>query len=78
MVESREVPYLTTEQMTELDIEDYGIELVQMMENAGGHLAQLARRLFLGGNAIGKWVVVMAGSGGNRGGSMVCARHLHN
>lgn len=81
MVESREVPYLTTEQMIEVDramIEDYGIELVQMMENAGLNLARLARRLFLDGNAFGKRVVVLAGSGGNGGGAMVCARHLYN
>jgi hypothetical protein len=36
------VPYLTTEQMIEVDramIEDYHIELIQMMENAGRNLA---------------------------------------
>lgn len=39
-----EVPYLTTDQMREVDramIEDYRIELVQMMENAGRNLAHL-------------------------------------
>ena len=41
-----DLPYLTTAQMREVDramIEDYGIELIQMMENAGHALAHLAR-----------------------------------
>ena len=35
---SGEIPYLTTEQMIEVDramMEDFRIELIQMMENAG-------------------------------------------
>jgi NAD(P)H-hydrate repair Nnr-like enzyme with NAD(P)H-hydrate epimerase domain len=38
------VPYVTTEQMIEVDrsmMEDYRIELIQMMENAGRNLAHL-------------------------------------
>ena len=75
------VPYLTTEQMIEVDramIEDYGIELIQMMENAGRNLAHLARERFLGGQPARKTVVVLAGTGGNGGGALVCARRLHN
>lgn len=75
------VPYLTTEQMIEVDramIEDYHIELIQMMENAGRNLAHLARIRFLDGNPIGKTVVMLAGSGGNGGGALVCARRLYN
>ena len=40
------IPFLTTEQMREVDramMEDYGISLLQMMENAGRNLAHLAR-----------------------------------
>ena len=76
-----EVPYLTTEQMREVDramIEDYHIELIQMMENAGRNLARLARTRFLGGDPREKRVVILAGTGGNGGGALVCARHLHN
>ena len=76
-----EVPDLTTEQMVEVDramIEDYEIELIQMMENAGRNLAHLARKRFLGGNPQGKHVVVLAGRGGNGGGAMACARRLSN
>jgi NAD(P)H-hydrate epimerase len=75
------VPYLTTEQMVEVDramIEDFHIELIQMMENAGRNLAHLARVRFLGGDPRGKKVVILAGSGGNGGGTLVCARRLHN
>ena len=75
------VPTLTTPQMIEVDramIEEYHIELIQMMENAGRNLAGLARERFLAGDPRGQRVVVLAGTGGNGGGALVCARHLHN
>lgn len=74
------LPTLTTAQMIEVDramIEDYQIELLQMMENAGRNLAHLARRK-LNGDPRGKTVVVLAGTGGNGGGGLVAARRLHN
>ncbi len=64
------VPYITTEQMIEVDramMEDYRIELKQMMENAGRNLAHLARELFLDGDPRDRTVVVLAGTGGNGG-----------
>ena len=67
--------------MIEVDramIEDYQIDLIQMMENAGRNLAHLARIRFLEGHPLGKTIVILAGSGGNGGGAMVCARRLHN
>ena len=76
-----DVPYVTTDQMIEVDramIEDCKIEPIQMMENAGRNLASLARERFLGGDPIGKRVVVLAGTGGNGGGALVAARRLHN
>ncbi len=76
-----EIPYLTTEQMVEVDramMHDYKIELIQMMENAGRNLAHLARSRFLDSDPRGKKIVVMAGAGGNGGGALVCARRLHN
>lgn len=75
-----DVPCLTTGQMIEVDramTEDLHIDLLQMMENAGRHLAHLARERFLGGSPDGKVVVVLAGSGGNGGGAMAAARRLH-
>ena len=59
-------------------IDDYRIGLIQMMENAGRNLAHLARQRFLSGDATNKKIVVLAGRGGNGGGSMVCARQLDN
>jgi NAD(P)H-hydrate epimerase len=78
---SAEVPYLTTDQMIEVDramMEDYHIDLVRMMENAGRNLAHLARERFLGGDPRARRVVVLAGTGGNGGGALVAARRLHN
>lgn len=76
-----DVPFLTTDQMIEVDramMEDYRIDLVRMMENAGRNLAHLARERFLGGDPRARRVVVLAGTGGNGGGALVAARRLHN
>ena len=75
------IPFLTTEQMREVDramMEDYGISLLQMMENAGRNLAHLARWRFLDGDPRSRKVLILAGTGGNGGGGLVCARRLHN
>src|SRR5215475_9437647 len=72
----RKLPALTTEQMREVDrvmVEDLHIELVQMMENAGRGLAELAITRFSPAS-----VTVLAGPGGNGGGGLVAARHLAN
>lgn len=74
------LPWLTTAQMVEVDrlmIEEWHISLVQMMENAGRSLAEMARR-YLNGTVQSKHVVVLSGTGNNGGGGMVAARHLHN
>ncbi len=75
------VPSVDTGQMVEVDrlmIEEYRIELIQMMENAGRCLAHLARSRFLDGDPRDRRVIVLAGTGGNGGGALVCARRLHN
>jgi NAD(P)H-hydrate epimerase len=75
-----DVPYLTTDQMREVDramMQDLNIQLIQMMENAGRNLAHLARIRFLGGDPRDRRVIVLAGTGGNGGGALVCARRLH-
>ncbi len=75
------IPYLTTDQMIEVDramMEDYRIDFVRMMENAGRNLAHLARERFLSGDPWRRRVVVLAGTGGNGGGVLVAARRLHN
>jgi NAD(P)H-hydrate epimerase len=80
MEDSGEIPVLTTSQMVEVDrlmIEEYQIELIQMMENAGRNLAELARRE-LGGQVAGMSILCRCGAGNNGGGGLVAARHLHN
>ena len=75
-----EIPSLTTSQMREVDramVEDYGVQLLQMMENAGRNLAHLARTRFLAGDPTGRRVLVLAGRGGNGGGGLASARRLH-
>ncbi len=74
-----DLPALSTEQMIEIDramIEDYHIELIQMMENAGRNLAILAKERFKALKI--KQVAILAGTGGNGGGALVAARHLAN
>src|SRR5712692_8729953 len=74
------IPAFTTEQMRRVDqlmVQAYGISLLQMMENAGRHLAALARRL-LGSTVMDRRIAILCGAGNNGGGGMVAARHLHN
>ncbi len=76
-----DIPYLTADQIREVDramMEDYHIELIQMMEIAGRNLAHLARTRFFSGNPDDQQVIVLAGTGGNGGGALVCARRLYN
>jgi len=70
------VGWITEAEMIEVDrvmIDDLGIELLQMMENAGRNLARSAIDLFAPSTV---WIA--AGTGGNGGGGMVAARHLTN
>lgn len=75
-----EAPALSREQMCEVDrlmAGEYGIDVLQMMENAGRSLALLARQM-LDGDVDGRSVAVLAGRGNNGGGGLAAARHLHN
>ena len=64
----------------DLMINKYGIELIQMMENAGANLVELAINLMRKDfeNPKPNNVVVACGLGNNGGGGMVAARHLSN
>lgn len=76
IINSQGIPALTASQMREVDrimAEDLHIGLVQMMENAGRSLAELALRRFRPAT-----VTVLAGPGGNGGGGLAAARHLAN
>ncbi|MCI0632581.1 MAG: NAD(P)H-hydrate epimerase [Actinobacteria bacterium] len=70
------IPAVTEEQMRDVDrlaVEEFDLLLIQMMENAGAHLADLALRRFQP-----EAVAVLCGAGGNGGGGLVAARHLAN
>ena len=67
------IPSISTEQMRKVDdlmINKYGIELIQMMENAGSNLAELAINLMSKNfeNHDLKNAVVVCGLGNNGGG----------
>jgi NAD(P)H-hydrate epimerase len=71
------LPTVTAEQMREVDrimVEDLGIDLGRMTENAGRGLAALAIRR----DPQLATVTVLAGPGGNGAGGLVAARHLAN
>ena len=70
--------YLTAEEMAEVDraaIQEFGIDVLILMENAGVAVATLARRM-LGGTVLGKRVSCLVGKGNNGGDGLVAARHL--
>jgi NAD(P)H-hydrate epimerase len=72
------VQAVTAEQMREVDriaVEEFGLGILQMMENAGRNLAQNAIEML---DMAGGEVTVLAGGGGNGGGGLCSVRHLHN
>lgn len=74
------VPAVTAAQMREVDrvaVEEFGLTILQMMENAGRTLALTVVEM-LGSGGVRSEVAILAGSGGNGGGGLCCARHLHN
>ena len=71
-----EVTAVTAAGMREVDrvaVEEVGLQLLQMMENAGRVLAWHVHDVHEDGS-----VVVVAGNGGNGGGGLTCVRHLVN
>ncbi len=75
-----DVSMVTAGQMAEVDrsaVEEFGITLLQMMEQAGSHLADVVR-LEAGGHLKDLRIVVAVGPGNNGGGGLVAARHLAN
>lgn len=72
--------YLTADEMAEADriaMEEFGIDVAVLMENAGIQVGTLARKM-LGGSVAGRRVCCVAGKGNNGGDGLVAARHLHN
>lgn len=73
------VPAVTADEMRAVDrvaVEAFGIDLLQMMENAGRNLAHVVRSSLE--SVSETQVTIVAGKGGNGGGGICCARHLAN
>lgn len=73
-----EIPAVTADEMRDVDrvaVETVGLQILQMMENAGRALAWHVRDVHTGCDGT---AVVIAGNGGNGGGGLACARHLAN
>lgn len=69
------VTAVTTSEMVGVDrvaVDEFGISLLQMMENAGRNLGWHVRDMRT------QTVTVLAGNGGNGGGGLCAARHLAN
>lgn len=76
--DGKKVPSVSEDEMREVDriaVQDFQLSVLQMMENAGRNLASYVIDVF--GGATGA-ITILAGSGGNGGGGLCCARHLHN
>ncbi|MBI1869367.1 NAD(P)H-hydrate epimerase, partial [Candidatus Gottesmanbacteria bacterium] len=74
------IPSVTIEQMREVDrimVEEIGVSIVMMMENASRNIAILARRI-LGRTIKDKSVIILCGKGNNGGDGLGAARHLLN
>lgn len=76
-IDSSYKPTVTAEQMAKVDeiaMQEFGINLLQMMELAGYQLAQLSTN-YLDSNSK---VLILVGAGHNGGGGLVAAKHLYN
>jgi NAD(P)H-hydrate epimerase len=73
-----DVPTVTAAQMAEVDraaVEDYGISIEMLMENAARGVALACRALL--GTLSGRRIVCLAGTGNNGGDALAAARRLH-
>ena len=72
--------YVTAEEMKAIDsetIEEYGVGVLSLMENAGLATALLCKKM-LEENLRGRRVACLTGKGNNGGDGLVASRHLHN
>ena len=79
-IPSHSIPAVTADQMAEVDrlaTDVYGITLLQMMEQAGSHLASVAAHE-AGGDLRDRSILLAVGPGNNGGGGLAAARHLAN
>ncbi len=75
-----DVPAVSAIEMREIQRvaqEEYGVDILQIMENAGRAVATLALSM-LGGHGRGQRVVVLCGGGNTGGAGLSAVRHLVN
>ncbi len=80
MKERDGVVYVTAEEMRKMDdvtIQEFHVDILMLMENAGRATATLAKQM-LRETTFGKHVGCLVGGGNNGGDGMVAARHLAN
>ena len=80
MEERAGIVYVTAEEMRKMDdvtIQEFHVDVLVLMENAGRATATLAKQM-LGETTFGKRVACLVGGGNNGGDGMVAARHLAN
>lgn len=76
----KDIPTVTIEQMREVDrlmVEEIGVSILMMMENASRNIAIMARTM-LGGSVKDKKIAILCGKGNNGGDGLGAARHLIN
>lgn len=76
----RNIPSVTVDQMREVDrlmVDEIGVSILMMMENASRNIAVMCRKL-LGGSVKNKKIVILCGKGNNGGDGLGAARHLIN
>src|SRR6266705_178981 len=80
MEEKAGIVYVTAEEMRKMDnatIQEFHVDVLMLMENAGRATATLAKQM-LRETTFGKRVACLVGGGNNGGDGMVAARHLAN
>ncbi len=80
MEEKAGIVYVTAEEMRKMDnatIQEFHVDVLMLMENAGRATAALAKQM-LRETTFGKRVACLVGGGNNGGDGMVAARHLAN
>ncbi len=76
-IPNRPMLWFSRAQLMEVDrraVEEFGISVLMLMENAGREVAQVARSYMMEGSSV----LILAGAGNNGGDGLVAARHLAN
>ncbi len=74
-----EIPVVSVEEAKKIDalaVRYFGLDQIQLMENAGRIIAELSREML--GRIEGKYITILCGKGNNGGDAIISARHLHN